>query len=42
MINRLPTSKAALRATLADMVADYLARGGSITVCRPARARGSR
>ena len=41
-MTKLPSSKAALRAILAEMVAQYIAQGGTITVCKPARARGAR
>lgn len=39
---KLPNSKEALRDAVDLLVLDFLERGGEITVCRPARARGAR
>jgi len=41
-MTKLPTSKEALRDALDLMVLDFLERGGRITYCKPARARGSK
>lgn len=37
---KLPNSKNALRAAISELVADFLERGGRITVCKPGKARG--
>lgn len=37
-MNKLPASKTALRSTVAAMVAEYLSKGGNVTVCKPSRA----
>lgn len=41
MINRLPKAKAALQDSIDLMVLDFLERGGAITYCPPAVARGA-
>jgi hypothetical protein len=36
----MPNSKSALRAFIAAATAQFLANGGTITVCKPGKARG--
>lgn len=38
----MPTNKAALRAYIQAACAAYLANGGKVQHCKPARARGAR
>jgi len=41
-MTKLPSSKEALRDAIDLLVLDFLERGGRITVCPPAKARGAR
>lgn len=41
-VTKLPARRSVLRTVVRVMVADYLANGGKIKVCKPARARGAK
>lgn len=41
-VTKLPARRSVLRTVVAVMVADYIAKGGKVTVCKPAHARGAR